>query len=583
MAYARRAAPLRAARSATTAKPLRPVRAVPCAAQWDVGRFLSQTAFFQAPPLEALRRMLGGPEPQATAPAASSSSTAVGAMGVGAQDVRTVLVTGATGGVGKRVVERLLAKGVRVRALVRDVTKAKELLVDALAAQEGEGALVLAAGDITQPRTLLPETFADLDAIVSCTAVKVQPKEGDDEQRSKYKQGIKFFDPEIVGDTPETVELDGLRNVLVAVRDAPGGGPGEERAVLSGEGAAADQPVPRWGALDDVIMGGVSESAMLRVAGAGEGASEAYVFAGITRTENNGGFASVRTANYNERPLDLSAYDGIVLRVRGDGQRYKFILRCDADWDGISFCHSFSTTAGEWTTVRAPFSEFRATRRAQTVRDAKVQPANITAFQLMLSKFEYDGELNPSFRAGEFSLPVASIAAYRKVQGPSSGAKVVHVGSAGVSRPFRPDEFDFAAEPPAVGLNDQLGGILTYKWLGEQVVRESGLPYAIIRPCALVEEPAGAELEWGQGDTLKGKVSRDAIADICVAALDDPAAAGKTFEVKCTQPFSEVYEQPEGFTPQTDFAADFGALQLDIAREGKDLSVGVPAEVSVAA
>ena len=116
---ARRAAPRRAARSATTAKPLRPVRAVPCAAQWDVGRFLSQTAFFQAPPLEALRRMLGGPEPQATAPAASSSSTAVGAMGVGAQDVRTVLVTGATGGVGKRVVERLLAKGVRVRALVR--------------------------------------------------------------------------------------------------------------------------------------------------------------------------------------------------------------------------------------------------------------------------------------------------------------------------------------------------------------------------------------------------------------------------------------------------------------------------------
>ena len=114
-------------------------------------------------------------------------------------------------------------------------------------------------------------------------------------------------------------------------------------------------------------------------------------------------------------------------------------------------------------------------------------------------------------------------------------------------------------------------------------MRESGLPYAIIRPCALVEEPAGAELEWGQGDTLKGKVSRDAIADICVAALDDPAAAGKTFEVKCTQPFSEVYEQPEGFTPQTDFAADFGALQLDIAREGKDLSVGVPAEVSVAA
>lgn len=40
-----------------------------------------------------------------------------------------VLVTGATGGVGKRVVQQLLAKGRRVRALVRDVDKAKSLLV----------------------------------------------------------------------------------------------------------------------------------------------------------------------------------------------------------------------------------------------------------------------------------------------------------------------------------------------------------------------------------------------------------------------------------------------------------------------
>lgn len=39
------------------------------------------------------------------------------------------MVTGATGGVGKRVVQLLLARGRRVRALVRDVAKARELLV----------------------------------------------------------------------------------------------------------------------------------------------------------------------------------------------------------------------------------------------------------------------------------------------------------------------------------------------------------------------------------------------------------------------------------------------------------------------
>jgi len=35
-------------------------------------------------------------------------------------------------------------------------------------------------------------------------------------------QGIKFFDPEIVGDTPETVELLGMRNLLEAVEASLG-------------------------------------------------------------------------------------------------------------------------------------------------------------------------------------------------------------------------------------------------------------------------------------------------------------------------------------------------------------------------
>lgn len=32
-------------------------------------------------------------------------------------------------------------------------------------------------------------------------------------------QGIKFYDPEIVGDTPETVEFKGLTNLVHMLRD----------------------------------------------------------------------------------------------------------------------------------------------------------------------------------------------------------------------------------------------------------------------------------------------------------------------------------------------------------------------------
>lgn len=37
---------------------------------------------------------------------------------------------------------------------------------------------------------------------------------------------------------------------------------------------------------------------------------------------------------------------------------------------------------------------------------------------------------------------------------------------------------------------------------GEDVIRSSGVPYTIIRPCALTEEPAGAELQFDQGDNI---------------------------------------------------------------------------------
>ena len=38
---------------------------------------------------------------------------------------------------------------------------------------------------------------------------------------------------------------------------------------------------------------------------------------------------------------------------------------------------------------------------------------------------------------------------------------------------------------------------------GEEEVRQSGVPFAVVRPCALTEEPAGADLVFSQGDTIK--------------------------------------------------------------------------------
>lgn len=46
---------------------------------------------------------------------------------------------------------------------------------------------------------------------------------------------------------------------------------------------------------------------------------------------------SVRCKNYDP-PLDLAAYEGIKLRVLGNGLRYKCIIRVDSSWDGVGYC-----------------------------------------------------------------------------------------------------------------------------------------------------------------------------------------------------------------------------------------------------
>lgn len=125
------------------------------------------------------------------------------------------------------------------------------------------------------------------------------------------------------------------------------------------------------------------------------------------------------------------------------------------------------------------------------------------------------------------------------------------VSSAGVTRPSRPG-INVDQEPPAVKLNDMLGGLLTYKLAGEDVLRSSRVPFAVVRPTALTEEPAGAELVVDQGDTIKGKISRDDVAELCVALLNEPCATDMTFEIKSTVPFSTPFTV-DGDVPKRDW------------------------------
>lgn len=464
--------------------------------QWDIGRLFQTLTYFEVIPfISCLQRLFTGRDEKQ-----QSSQKKETIMG-------TILVAGATGGVGKRVVSRLRENNYPVRALVRDATRAKKIL--------GENVELFEA-DIIIKETLTPQLMEGVSAIVCCTGTRVQPVEGDTPTREKYYQGIKFYMPEVV-DTPELVEYQGIKNLvqLAAKHLTPPG----EQIIFDFTNPSADLK-EIWGAVDDVVMGGVSESS-IRLA------ENKAIFSGNVSTENNGGFASVRTRNFNP-PIDLSNYEGIELRVRGDGKRYKFIARCEDRWDGIGYCFSFDTADNEWSNIRIPFSSLIPVFRAKTVSDAsKFDASKVYAVQLMHSKFEYDKQLNPKFEPGFFNLEVVYIKAY----GGKPTPQFIMVSSAGVTRPGRPG-INLEEEPPAVRMNDQLGGILTWKLKGEDTVRESGLTHTIVRPCALTEKPGDKVLSFDQGDNIKGQVSRDAIASLCVEALKLPSACNKTFEVR---------------------------------------------------
>jgi NADH dehydrogenase [ubiquinone] 1 alpha subcomplex assembly factor 1 len=144
--------------------------------------------------------------------------------------------------------------------------------------------------------------------------------------------------------------------------------------------------------IDDVVMGGRSSSRLEA------GPAGVARFVGHVSLENNGGFASVRSA---PRDWQLAGAMAFALRVRGDGRTYKFTLRVDDGFDGLQYQARFTATP-VWTEIRLPLASFAASFRGRLVPEAPpLDPARIRTIGLMLSDRQ----------DGDFELLIASIEA----------------------------------------------------------------------------------------------------------------------------------------------------------------------------
>lgn len=172
--------------------------------------------------------------------------------------------------------------------------------------------------------------------------------------------------------------------------------------LLSFESAAS---VAGWSAVDDRVMGGISASRLRHddsaVAEAGKDAGTAgfAVFEGVVSLDRNGGFASVRLAS-GLQPLGVPAASAYVLRVLGDGHRYKLNLRTDAAFDGVNYQAAFTPPAGGWVSLRLPLEAFEPTFRGRTVPGAPpLDPARVCQVGLMIADRQ----------SGPFSLALRSL------------------------------------------------------------------------------------------------------------------------------------------------------------------------------
>jgi hypothetical protein len=151
--------------------------------------------------------------------------------------------------------------------------------------------------------------------------------------------------------------------------------------------------------LDDVVMGGASSSTFNGATGK---------WKGEVTDANSGGFIGIRSTPVVD--LDMSNCKGIDIRLKSDTKlRLKVVIRDTTDFNGIAWTSS-KDVGGR--SLQIPFNSQVPTMFAKTVESDPFKRKNVKSIQLVYSKFEYDGALNPKFSTGDFDVQLEEIRAY---------------------------------------------------------------------------------------------------------------------------------------------------------------------------
>ena len=403
-----------------------------------------------------------------------------------------VLVVGATGQVGRVVLNKLLLRGYTVRAMVQSISD--EVL------ENFPPTVELIKGDVSDMSDAL-EATRDCDKVVCCARARTN----------------------LLADVTR-VENEGVKNLVTAVmhhkneQKTRGGG--------GGEGAVRTNKVALFKYQNYKKTDKFGE---WRVEGQGETfASESFGYLGqaakpkvtveMPNEENKSFLFEGVNTDYAETtskvtlPAGFSLRDceGLVINCHGMGKKFAVVLYTEDQKGRHGYVSEFSTLETGFCTRRIPFTAFTRLSPEQPPLDlSKVVDFGLRYRSAWNKQDETEGIEVSQSRA--FRIKVDWVKALPS--GPESD--VILVSCSG----YQYDE-------------DERERYLKPKRAGEAHLRNSGLGYTIVRASSLVGVPGGQKaLVFDQGSRLSGSISSADVADVCIRCLHSQEARNKTFEV----------------------------------------------------
>ncbi len=371
----------------------------------------------------------------------------------------TVLVTGATGRVGRVLIRKLLLRGYTVKALVRRESDAEKL----------PGLVRVIVGDVGDKETIRTAA-AGVNKVIYCASASTR-----------------------VTSDLFNVDVEGVKNVVSCMQDyyhtlasRRAGRSAKSKVMLTN--FKHPTAYETWTTSDDAGAGGAGDSDGRWAAAAEmqrvnfdplypEDEEKPYKFATFNGFITSRAVKAEIAASVDalQADVDYATMEGLLFRLKGDGKRYSVMLTQD---DGQRFRFSFNTTGG-WQVIRMPFHKF--------INEGETSWGADGEETLDLSRVT---EIGVRFDAKKNQRDVSMTDV---MSGSNNMFNLTLEYVKAIPRGEEPDVILVSCFGAGLEEGEERERVLKMKRDGERVLRNSGVGYTIVRPGELVDEAGGGK------------------------------------------------------------------------------------------